>query len=125
MQNNFSVLYVERDLIFKDKYTRFLRLFFKNVYVASSQKEALEKYYIYRPDILIFDIDTPQINGMKVAQEIRQFDEDIIFIVLTASSDTDKILIAAELKLFKYLIKPIKTFEIETLLKNVTTQLTK
>jgi len=123
--NNFSILYIDDDIILKEKYMRFLRLYFKNVYEASSGKEALEKYYIYKPDVIILDINIPKINGIKVAKEIREVDEDIILIVLSASSQTEKILSVVDLKLFKYIIKPIKTFDFETLLKNVIIQLKK
>ncbi|MGB3751229.1 MAG: response regulator transcription factor [Arcobacteraceae bacterium] len=125
ISNDFSILYVEDDLILKEQYVRFLRLYFKNVYEASNGKEALEKYYIYKPDIAILDINIPKINGLKVAQEIRELDEDIILIMLTAYSDTEKLLSAVELKLCKYLIKPLKTFELETILESVIVKLKK
>lgn len=125
ISNDFSILYVEDDLILKEQYVRFLRLYFKNVYEASNGKEALEKYYIYKPDIAILDINIPKINGLKVAQEIREIDEDIMLIMLTAYSDTEKLLSAVELKLCKYLIKPLKTFELETILESLIAKLKK
>jgi len=124
-KNNFSVLFVENDLILKERYMRFLRLYFKNVYEASNGKDALEKYYIYKPDVAIVAMDIPKIDGITVAKEIREVDKKIILIMLTAYSNTSQLLDAMELKLFKYLIKPMKTFEFESLLEGVTLKLKK
>jgi len=115
--NNFSILYVEDDLILKDKYVKLLKLYFKNVYQATNGEEALEQYSHYKPDIAILDINIPKINGLKVAKKMREKDENIILIMLTAYSDTEKLLDAIELNLTKYLIKPIKTFELEEILE--------
>jgi len=121
--NDFSILYVEDNLVLKEQYVRFLQLYFKNVYEASNGEEALEKYTLYNPDIAILDINIPKINGLKVAKTIREKNPDIILIILTAHSDTDKLLEAIELNLCKYLIKPIKTFELEIILQNTIAKL--
>ena len=117
--SDFSILYVEDDSLLQEKYLQFFKLYFKNVYAASNGKEALEYYFLYKPDIAILDINIPEINGLKVAHKIREVDEKIILIMLTAYSDTEKLLDAIELNLYKYLIKPIKTFELENILQNV------
>lgn len=118
IKNNYSVLYVENDLILKEKYLRFLRLFFKNVYEASNGQEALEKYYIYKPDVAILAINIPKKDRIAVAKEIREIDENIMLIMLTAYSNTSQLLDAKDLNLFKYLIKPMKTFELEDLFRD-------
>ncbi len=123
IQNNFSILYVEDDLLLREKYVQLLKLYFKNVYEAKDGEEALEQYALYQPDIAILDINIPKLNGLKVAQQIRKENENIILIMLTAYSDTEKLLDAIELNLYKYLIKPIKTFELEELLSNLITKM--
>ncbi|MDD2698588.1 MAG: response regulator transcription factor [Arcobacteraceae bacterium] len=115
-QNNLSILYVEDDNNLRDRYTQLLKLYFQNVYEASNGEEAMEKYTLYKPDVAILDINIPQINGLKVAKKIREDNENIVLIMLTAYSDREKLLEAIELRLTKYLIKPIKTFELEDIL---------
>jgi DNA-binding response OmpR family regulator len=115
-QNDFTILYVEDDKNLREIYVQFLKLYFKNVYEACDGEEALEKYSLYKPNIAILDINIPKINGLKVAKKIREDNDDIILIMLTAYSDTEKLLDAIELNLTKYLIKPIKTFELEDIL---------
>jgi len=115
-QSNFSILYVEDDTNLRDKYTQLLKLYFQNVYEACDGEEAIEKYLLYKPNIVILDINIPKINGLKVAKEIRKDNENILLIMLTAYSNREKLLDAVELHLTKYLIKPIKTFELEDIL---------
>ncbi len=123
ISNNFSILYVEDDLLLRDKYVKLFQLYFKNVYEATNGEEALELYSLYKPEIAILDINIPKINGLKVAKKIREENENIILIMLTAYSDTEKLLDAIELNLTKYLIKPIKTFELEEILTETITKL--
>jgi len=125
ISNKFSLLYVEDDALLREQYVPFFQLFFHDVYKAKDGKEALCYYKNHNPDIVILDINIPKINGLEVAKKIRQENEDVILIMLTAHSDKEKLLDAIELKLTKYLIKPIRTFEFENILTNVIEKLAK
>ena len=117
-QSNFSVLYAEDDDILRERYVNLLKLYFKDVYAASNGEDALKYYEKYKPNIVLLDISMPIINGLQVAKKIRENDKSVILVILSAHSETDKLLEAIELSLTKYLIKPINTFELEELLKN-------
>ena len=39
-------------------------------------------------DIILLDIQMKHLNGMKTAQKIREFDEDVIFIFITSSTQS-------------------------------------
>ena len=125
ISNKFSLLYVEDDPFLREQYIPFFQLFFHDVYSAKDGEEALFCYKSHNPDIIILDINIPKINGLEVAKRIRQENEEVILIMLTAHSDKEKLLDAIELKLTKYLIKPIRTFEFEDILTNVTEKLAK
>jgi len=112
-QSNFSILYAEDEDNIRQKYTRFLKVYFKNVYEATNGQEALDIYNTNKPDIVLLDINMPIINGLQVAKRIRDNDKKTIIIMLTAYSDRDKLLIALDLYLYKYLIKPIQSLELE------------
>ncbi len=116
ISNKFSLLYVEDDPFLREQYIPFFQLLFYDVYQAKDGEEALLHYKNHNPDIIILDINIPKINGLEVAKRIRQDNEEVILIMLTAHSDKEKLLDAIELKLTKYLIKPIRTFEFEDIL---------
>lgn len=116
MLKNYTILYVEDELEVKKDMEEYLNAYFKTLYSASDGKLALELYYRHRPDVLLLDIGIPTISGLDLAKEIRQKDDKVKIIMLTAHSDTKRLLAATELKLTKYLVKPFspKSFK-ETL----------
>ncbi|WP_373004431.1 response regulator transcription factor [Sulfurimonas sp.] len=115
-QNKFSILYAEDDERIREKYAKFLRLYFKDVYEATNGQEALELYEENKPDVIILDINMPVVNGLEVAKIIRRRDKETQLIILSAYSDREKLLAATELLLTKYLVKPIQSFELEEII---------
>jgi len=113
MENKYTILYAEDNESIRENYVSFLKSYFGKVYEADNGTTALELYNKNRPDVLLLDINMPGINGLELARQIRLKDESVKIIMLTAYSDTEKLLQATELNLTKYLVKPIKTFELE------------
>ena len=104
---NHSILYVEDEPKIQANITEYLESYFGTVYVASDGKEAVALYEEYHPDALLLDINLPFISGLEVAKHIRQKDQTVKIVMLTAHTEKEKLLTATELKLTKYLIKPI------------------
>ncbi len=104
---NHSILYVEDEKEIQKNIAEYLESYFQTVYLASDGKEALTQYNTYNPDVILLDINLPLLDGLSVAYEIRKNNHDIKIIMLTAYTDTDKLLTATELNLTKYLVKPI------------------
>ena len=50
---------------------------------ARSGKEAIEKVIELRPDIVLMDINMPEMNGVKAAQEIRRISPATKIVFLT------------------------------------------
>lgn len=117
MLKQYTLLYVEDEIEVRKDMEEYLSSYFKKVYVAPDGKKALELYHKQRPDVLLLDIGIPKLNGLDLAKAIRACDDRVKIIMLTAHSDTHRLLKATELKLTKYLIKPFspKIFK-ETLL---------
>jgi len=116
MQSNFSLLYAEDDQTVRDGYLLYFSRFFSNVYGAKNGKEAWDIYKLERPNVIILDINMPEISGLEVAHMIREIDENCKIIMLTAYSDLEKLLEAIKLNLSEYIIKPAKKLELERLL---------
>ncbi len=104
---NYTILYVEDELDVQANMSEYLRSYFKKVYLATNGKEALLLYEKFSPDVLLLDINIPDVDGLSVAKEIRKKDKDIRIIMLTAHTDEEKLLKALDLKLTKYLVKPV------------------
>ncbi len=104
---NHSILYVEDEPEIQANITEYLESYFDTVFVASDGKEGLILYEKYHPDVLLLDINLPFLSGLELAQNVRQKDQVVKIVMLTAHTEKEKLLAATELKLTKYLIKPI------------------
>ncbi len=110
--NNFkdySILYVEDDEGVKIINSRFLNRIFKHLYLANDGEEAYLLYKKHNPDIILTDINMPKLDGLSLAKKIRKNDQNIKIIISSAFSDKKYLLDAIELKLEKYLIKPLSS----------------
>lgn len=115
-----SILLVEDELELHDMLLEYLQLFFHKTYSAKNGQEALEIYRQKRPQIILSDINMPELSGLELVQTIRKNDLATKIIIMSAHSDQEKLLQAIPLQLETYLIKPIKTETLKnTLLKAV------
>jgi DNA-binding response OmpR family regulator len=114
-----SVLYAEDHIATQKVVVDYLNGYFKKVYVAQDGKEALALYKIFSPSSLILEIDMPYIDGLTLAEKIREENVTIPIVMLTACTDTDKLLRAIELNLLTYLVKPIEPQAFRTALEKI------
>lgn len=84
----------------------------KAFYSAKNSTEALELYKTKKPDIILLDINMPNCDGLELAKQIRENDHSTRIVMITAHSDLQRLLLATELKLTKYLIKPFQSDEL-------------
>ncbi len=123
INNKYSILYAEDENNIRKMYVDVLKNYFEVVYEATNGIEALEMYENYKPNILLLDINMPIMDGLEVAKKIRDTNENCKIIILSALSDTNTLIQACELYLVKYLIKPIKTLQLDAVLKQVISEL--
>jgi DNA-binding response OmpR family regulator len=103
-----TILYVEDEPDIQANIGEYLRGWFKEVHTASDGEEALTLYHTLRPDVLLLDINIPSIDGLRLAAKIREDDQSVRIIMLTAHTEQEKLLAATELRLTKYLLKPVE-----------------
>ena len=113
---DYTLLYLEDEEIVRKNYVNYLGRYFETIYEASSAEEASKIYKENKIDIMIIDINLPQKDGVTFLKEIREFDHNVKAIMLTAKSDIETLLKATELKLTKYLVKPISRDELKSAL---------
>jgi len=115
-----TVLYVEDNSYILEETSKLLSPLFKNVIEAVDGEDGLEKYTANSNtiDLVITDIIMPRKNGIDLIKEIKEIDRDMLFIVISSSTDTEYLLEIIEMNIDGYLIKPLlyKNF-LETIFK--------
>lgn len=72
-----------------------------------------------KPDIILLDINMPQMDGISTAQWLRSNYPDVNIIVLSMFEDADKVLTMVKLGVKGYLLKDAEPHEFEQALSNV------
>jgi len=85
---------------------------FRNFIIASNGEDGLKKYEQFMPDIVITDIMMPKMTGLEMAKEIKSINPNTPIIILSAFSETDKLLNAIDVGIVKYFIKPFDLDEV-------------
>lgn len=119
MQDKFTVLYVEDDELTRESFTSIFENYFDVVITAQDGLEGLELYKKHNVDVAILDVSLPKMNGLALAEKMREINESIEIIMLTGHSDKNKLIKAINLQLFSYLIKPVKKFELDDAIEKV------
>ncbi len=107
MLGTFNILYVEKERSFQEKIVEALEFMSMQVTLVNSGTQAYSYYQENRPDIIITNIDLPDLKGLELVQKIRHCDKKIQIIVLTECTDIQHCLKAMELNLVKYLLQPV------------------
>lgn len=77
------------------------------VYIAGNGKVGLDLFKEHMPDIVITDINMPEMDGVHMATEIKSVRGDAHIIVLTANSDAEILDKFGEIGYEDFIIKPI------------------
>ena len=104
---NLNILYIEDEKNIRLNIKKTLELFCENVLDAENILNAKEILTTSRIDIIISDINLPDMSGIDFVKEIRISDKTIPIILLSAYTDKEFLLEATKLKLVDYLTKPI------------------
>jgi len=87
-----------------------------NVLLCENGEKALEVYHKQQPNLLVLDIMMPKKDGFTLAKEIREIDDSIPIIFLTAKSQTQDVVEGFTIGGNDYLKKP---FSIEELIVRI------
>lgn len=88
-----------------------------DVFTAGTGEDALRLAREEQPDLVLLDIQLPGISGIEVLDKIKEFDEDIIVIMVTAHGGLDTAVNAMRLGAFDYVNKPFNLDELSIIIK--------
>ena len=111
-RTKYTLLFVDDEVMIRRIATTVLKPYFLEVYEAKDGVEGLAMYHELKPDIIISDIEMPEMNGLEFCRHIRKEDKHTPIIINTAYTTTAYLLEAVQLNLINYLSKPIKEEEL-------------
>ncbi|MBE9516823.1 MAG: response regulator [Proteobacteria bacterium] len=94
---------------------------YTNVSSTNSSVESLKMYAELQPDILLLDINMPELDGFGVLQKLHTIEtgEYLPVLVLTAQIDRDTKLRALELGAIDFVTKPFDHIEVLNRIRNI------
>ncbi|MBO5364509.1 MAG: response regulator transcription factor [Clostridia bacterium] len=118
MGNNQTVLIVDDEV----NICELLRLYVEKegyrTVIANNGQEAMDKFRVEKPDLVLLDVMLPIKDGWQVCREIRAIDTTPI-IMLTAKGETFDKVLGLELGADDYMVKPFEPKELLARMKAV------
>lgn len=111
---NVSVLLVEDDENTRLAITQSLEFYCKKLVSAKDGLEGFECYFKDEFDIVITDINLPNLNGLEMLDEIKKRAPHVRSIIITSYDTSENMLASIELGAYNYLRKPFKIEELQT-----------
>ncbi len=103
------VLYVEDEAAPREEILYLLKKRVREVLVAENGREGLELFKRYLPDLVITDIKMPVMDGLVMAEKIKNLSHDTQILITTALNDTYSMMEAIEIGVDQYVLKPVVT----------------
>ena len=104
-----TVLYVEDDADTSGPFAEFLQRPVGTLIVAADGAEGFDAFLEHSPDIVITDIRMPVMDGLAMAAKIREVNQTVPIIVVTAFEQTDYLLRAVDIGIDRYVTKPVNS----------------
>ena len=101
-----KLLYVEDNEIVRKSNLELLSNFFNHIDSAEDGVYGLEKFQKNHYDIVISDINMPRMNGIEMLTHIREMDNDVIILVISAHNNVSYFTDTIKLDIQGYILKP-------------------
>jgi DNA-binding NtrC family response regulator len=112
-----KVLVVDDDKVLQQSVRQALEFHHFVVEVADNGKEAVGKVYREKYDLVVMDVNMPEMDGIQALTEIKKHDPSMIVLILTAYSNVTDAVKAVKEGAYNYLEKPISGENLVALIK--------
>lgn len=112
-----KVLVVDDDKVLQQSVRQALEYHHFAVDVADNGKEAVNRVYGQKYDLVVMDVNMPEMDGIQALVEIKKHDPSVIVLILTAYSNVTDAVKAVKEGAYNYLEKPISAENLVALIK--------
>ena len=113
-----KIMIVDDETWILDVLTMFLSKDYE-VITAENGFEAMEKFSVENPTIIITDINMPHMSGMELLKAVKEVSPYTEVIVMTGYLTPDVLIEAQELGAFNCISKPVSIFDLQGILERV------
>lgn len=113
------ILYVEDERELSSAVCAGLRKCSYAVDAVFDGREALDYYHTYEYDVIVLDLNLPDIDGLEVLRQIRQRDYKTKILILSARSAVDDRVKGLDMGANDYLTKPFDFLELEARIRTL------
>ena len=107
-----KILIIDADHTVNKAVTLYLTEKGHDVFSVATGTDGLNTFVETSPDVVILDTNLPDINGFTVLEDLREEDEKLKVIMITADHDMDTAINAMKAGAFEYFRKPIDASEL-------------
>ena len=107
-----KVLYVEDDIDLRTETSLFFQHFFNDISTADDGLDALKKIANTHFDLIVSDINMPNMDGIEMAKTILKTNPDQTFIFISAHDDSNHLMQLMDLGITKFIAKPFKSAQL-------------
>jgi len=112
-----SILIVDDDDVIQETLSDVLRKIGYEVFTVSSGTGALSVIKKNIIDLTLLDMRLPDVDGLEVLKKIKEFDTEILVIIMTAYSDVQTAVTAMKSGAYDYINKPFELEELKLLIE--------
>ena len=105
---NLKILIADDDKITTAILRRMLLPYSDDILVAENGKIGLELFNAHRPDIVLSDINMPEMGGLEMVEQIRKMDENVKIAIFTNFEKRDILLKAIQYGVNQFFSKPFE-----------------
>jgi len=109
---NINVLLVEDEYELSSSLKSAIGEYFYSFTLASNGIDGLKEFENNKVDLVITDINMPDMNGLEMSKKLRLSHPNLPIIILSAFSQKEYLLNAIDISITKYLIKPFDPDEL-------------
>ena len=112
-----NILVIDDDSSIRETLDLYLTEEGYRVFTAKDGTEGLDVFVQKSPDVVILDIRLPDIDGFTVLEDLREENENVKVIMITAHHDMESTIKAMKGGAFDYIHKPVNVDELDLAIK--------
>lgn len=122
--DQYRILIVEDDQVLREMLEHYLRTDGNTVELAVNGREGYEKHKRDSYDLIITDLNMPEMTGIDLVRSVREYDDFVEFIIITGYATLESAVEAIKIGAFDYIVKPFKLDELRVAIKNACDKIT-